>query len=152
MNKLSPFERLDLVLNEIHRYSNPDIELMHLVNAITNGNENSFYVDGIKGVISAVNKLDKDELVECRKSIQNDNIEYKYYKTTFKGELFIQDGGYIGKAKVLEHEKNQLEILQLSQIETQSKLVMLTCIIAIGTFIAALYYLLEIWKYFNLSH
>ena len=63
------------------------------------------------------------------------------YNVTFKGLIFE---GYSKEHESLNEEKTWLKNLQVQTLKTSKKLNLVTWIIAVGTFFAALYYILEI--------
>lgn len=71
------------------------------------------------------------------------------FTLTFKGEKFIDQNGYVQQtANNLLHQRkiHDLEYFQ----KVQSKvLVVLTALIAFGTLIAAVYYSMEIWRFYH---
>lgn len=63
------------------------------------------------------------------------------YHVTFKGLTF---NGYVSEQQTLQMERERLRILDEKTLKLTSWTTRLTWIIAIGTFVAAIYYLLEI--------
>lgn len=68
------------------------------------------------------------------------------YNITFKGRLWFEAGGYQGERNRLNAENTRVNTVEKRQRAYESNMVLLTWILAIGTSIAALYYLLEIQK------
>jgi len=64
------------------------------------------------------------------------------YQITFNGEFFKFNGGYKG-----EYERNNKALLE--ERKNQKNMVWLTGILAVGTTIAAYYYLLQIWNWYH---
>jgi len=77
------------------------------------------------GLITEINNLDSQST----------------YHVTFKGLTF---NGYASEKQSLQAEKERLKILDEKTLKLTSWTTRLTWIIAIGTFVAAIYYLLEI--------
>ena len=100
-----------------------------------------------------LNKLIKDGYVEAV-LIHHININTKEkiseddYRITFEGKCFILEGGYEGHFQRLASESIRLDILAESQRVSDGNMVFLTRVIAVGTSIAAVYYLIEIVKHF----
>lgn len=82
-------------------------------------------------------------------------IEKRFYYINFDGNFFIESGGYTGKEakenleakRINDIEAKSLELSSLT-VESSKTLARLTWVIAIGTAIAAAYYIFEIWKYY----
>ena len=89
-----------------------------------------------KDLIEALyRKLEKDGHIEKRETIRK-------IKLTADGLVFIKTGGYEEKEKKLNSEKNRIYYL-----ENRGFYVSLT--LAVGTSIAAWYYLTELCKYYH---
>lgn len=66
---------------------------------------------------------------------------------TFEGRWFIRhQGGYVGKSQSLDAERKMVVFVQNETLKNARYLNRLTLILAVGTSIAALYYILEILK------
>lgn len=78
----------------------------------------------------------------------NESVNTEHFEITFKGKIFIQEGGYVGNFQRLESQKIQADEYRTHQMHLQTKLNRLTCWIAVGTVVAAIYYTIEILKYF----
>lgn len=111
---------------------------------------------------SAILKLVKDGYVNQESEKTTDPLfnsprTNNYYRISFEGLFFIKKGGYENqnlenKKKEIEYEKIQSEQKRqaLNLVRLNYWLVVLTWVIAIGTFVAALYYLIEILKFFEI--
>ena len=111
---------------------------------------------------SALLKLVKDGYVNQESENTTDQIfntprTNHYYKISFKGLVFIKYGGYqnqLDKNQKKENEVSDLKSQQfahsVSLFRLNRWLVTLTWVIAIGTFIAGIYYLIEILKAFEI--
>jgi hypothetical protein len=107
--------------------------------------------------------LDGDELVKILDQLKDDKYikstvkrewrtfgaammaaetEIEYFSVTYKGIIFNNLNGYSGK----ETEKHRFDLLEIQHRKTESNLYRATVILAIGTSIAAIYYLIEIFK------
>jgi hypothetical protein len=126
-------------------------------------NEKSDFLKDIDNFIfkSALLKLVKDGYVIEYSENKIDEIfntprTNYYYDISFEGIIFINAGGYEN-----EYQKNQMQkieyfelkkkqsLLEEKQLKTQFQLVLLTLIVALGTLIAGLYYILEILAFFG---
>ncbi|MGO4921620.1 hypothetical protein [Maribacter spongiicola] len=79
-----------------------------------------------------------------------------FYKISFEGLVFMNHGGYenlIRKNQTLENLRNEMterqNALEEKQVRFQGQIVFLTWAIALGTLIAAVYYFLEILKFYG---
>jgi hypothetical protein len=74
--------------------------------------------------------------------------KYRDCLITMQGSLFIEDGGYTQERINETETKTRLIALELRQSRMANRLFWINLTIAIGTSIAALYYLTELyWKY-----
>ena len=111
---------------------------------------------------SALLKLVKDGYVNQESENTTDQIfntpkTNHYYKISFEGSFFIKNGGYENqyhKNQNIENSRNEMierqNALEEKQSRNQTQLVVLTWIIALGTFVAAVYYFLETLKFFGI--
>ena len=93
------------------------------------------------------NKLEKDGYIVLAGKIEGQ------YTLTFEGEVFIKDGGYCTRQERLVSHQNQenernirVDKLAYDQMASQTSMVWLTAILAIGTSVAAFYYFHELLK------
>jgi hypothetical protein len=95
-----------------------------------------------------LDKLFKDEYVNFDlRNINGGNVAVKHYKLTFEGDYFFRyEGGYLGKYKKEKENNAQLDFYRKNQAEQAVRLNTLTTWISIGTVIAALYYIGEIFR------
>jgi hypothetical protein len=110
---------------------------------------------------SALLKLVKDGYVNTESDNSIDPLfkspkKDHYYKISFEGMVFIENGGYENEYR--KNQKEQIEysdlqkrqsLLEDKQLKTQNQLVFLTFLVALGTLIAGLYYVLEILDFFG---
>lgn len=109
-------------------------------------------------ISNAVDRLIKDKYIdESTKELsreypkisllsQEPNITYEtIYFITFEGELLIISGGYQKKVADDASENKRLRDMENFQSKQSQKMSRLTFWIAVGTLIAAVYYLLQIW-------
>lgn len=73
------------------------------------------------------------------------------YKATFDAIHFYENNGYEGKFKFDVYENNRLEKIEKNQKKNQRLMTWLTGVVAFGTLIAAIYYAIEIYKFFCLN-
>jgi len=95
-------------------------------------------------LLKILNKLIKDNFLKTEIRELNTGIE-SVYIITFDGLVYDELGGY--NATYLEN--NKLKNILEQQNKNQEQIKYLTIIIAIGTGMAAIYYFLEIVKYFS---
>ena len=121
--------RLQVILSFIASNTNPD-------DVLTEDYIYRFCEGGIseREVNSILNQLEDDGYIASHGSIES-GVQgiVKSYQITYKGNLYLLNGGY----KQTFNDKNELRELNRSNKRLQF-------IIAFGTSIAALYYLLEI--------
>lgn len=101
----------------------------------------------------ALLKLNKDGNIRIE-TIQKENrifksvdISHKYF-ITFEGILFLSNGGYKSFEENKIKENDEIKLLKQQQKQLEKKNLILTVLIAIGALVAAVYYLIEIYKYF----
>ena len=111
---------------------------------------------------SALLKLVKDGYVNQKSKNGTDQLfnsprTYDYYTISFEGLVFIDCGGYenqIRKNQSIESLKNEMteqqNAFEEKQVRFQGQIAFLTWIIALGTLIAAVYYFLEILKFYGI--
>jgi hypothetical protein len=86
--------------------------------------------------------LENDSYVECIWTHANQIVECKIKLT---GRYFIRQGGYVGKLKRQDYLEQEMRMVAKRNL-------LLTTILAIGTSIAAWYYLHELWVYYFVPH
>ncbi len=65
------------------------------------------------------------------------------------GLVFINNGGYTQKNIDLNSENFRIKDLEESTKKNSQRLVLFTAILAIGTFVPAWYFIIEIWEYYH---
>jgi len=70
-----------------------------------------------------------------------------YYIITLEGIIYHSYGGYIKTHRDKTYENNRLRTLERRQMSLHKTLNFLTAVIALGTLVAAWYYLKEIFRY-----
>jgi hypothetical protein len=76
-------------------------------------------------------------------------INNKCWRITYKGYFFWSiTKGYTGEMNNVADEKARIAKLEKTQMGIQKELNLLTKLIAAGTITAAVYYLVELFKYF----
>lgn len=88
-----------------------------------------------------ISKLKEDGLIT---EVDNYSTAPTYH-VTFKGLVF---DGYVAERERLDTEKLRLRDLDYKNQKLSHALNKLTCFIAIGTVVAAIYYLIQIFEYF----
>ena len=125
--------------------------------------ENSDFLKDIDNFIlkSALLKLVKDGYVlqyteNTIDRIFNKSVTNHYYDISFEGLFFIKNGGYENeyhknqKAEIESAElKKRQFLLEEKHSSIQGQIVFLTFLVALGTLIAGLYYILEILAFFD---
>ena len=104
---------------------------------------------------SALLKLSKDSYVFETNKYINEPLKSDF-NISFEGIVFIKNGGYRQEALVAQRKEDAYALLNVEQklhasslLRVNERLASLTWIIAIGTGIAAAYYLLEILVFFG---
>lgn len=139
-------------LNRLEELRNDTIKKSEFLKSVNNFTFNS-----------ALKKLSKDgyviekykKIVTQKSNIQKTNTYY-YYDISFDSMFFIKNGGYRQEALVAQRKEDEYVLVNAEQklhasslLRANEKLAFLTWIIAIGTGIAAIYYLLEILAFFG---
>ena len=149
---MTSIEKLDSVLEY---FSNIQIENKYIREEDILLHFNNKVVQGRDELLKILKKLEKDEYLEVKlRSVNNNyNNPIPHYILTFEGDYFIRyEGGYLGKVnKNLESER-LLEYYRELQSSQSRKLNILTRWIAIGTIIAAVYYIGEIFNTWVIPH
>lgn len=110
---------------------------------------------------SAFIKLEKDGYInsylkKVGLNLDNTPRTVDYYNISFEGIFFIKNGGY--EKELQKNQKAEIEFVELKKRQflleekhssIQCQLLFLTWVIAIGTFVAAIYYLIEVLKFFG---
>jgi len=104
-----------------------------------------------------LDKLTNDDYVKTTYSFNRNkttgekiyNENDPYYNITFEGYYFLQNGGYTGQLNRNHSEMSRVRVLEKRTAGMQSKMFWLTVLLAVGTSIAAWYYLTELWKYYH---
>ena len=115
-----------------------------------NCNITSFTVKAFTYVRSSFsNKLIKDDYVWFveKASVFPEFGTVKYYRITFEGIFYIRGGGYSADMEKNQSAEKRLVELERFQINIQTSVNRLTKLIALGTLVAAVYYLIEICKF-----
>ena len=145
ISKLSSVEKLDLVLKFF-------LESPHAFPLIHEETLLKYLAPEIVGnaveLKQILDKLVKDEYLNFDlRSINGGSIAVKHYKLTFEGDYFYKyEGGYLGKYKKDKENNAQLDFYRKNQAEQAVRLNTLTTWIAIGTVIAGVYYIGEIFR------
>lgn len=79
--------------------------------------------------------------------LRHSATDRRVFHTTFEGRWFIYRGGYVGRSAFLDAEKRKADFYERQTYQNAKMLNRLTVWIAIGTIVAALYYLLDIFEH-----
>ncbi len=154
---MTSFEKLDRVLSLLSETNDAQIgnnieiaklDLSEIINFLENDKKNpSIFTRHEMGLILA--KLTKDEYVYFIPHINVLGLENNTdrWQISFEGDVFIKQGGYTKKF----FEENQAKTLASSQPILASRLNWLTFLIAVGTLVAAVYYIQQIWLTFHMQ-
>ncbi len=114
ISKLTPFEKLDLVLRYLNKIPFPGFQY---VTEIRDGlkQQGVDFGKSVMPLLMILNKLEDDKNV--RKELNQDGIT-KYYPT-FEGEFFILKGGYVQKE--VDRLAEIAELQNLRTLETRLK-------------------------------
>lgn len=150
------------ILDELLKYLSitEHTQFVYIRNDINNKSEYLKDIDNFT-LHSALIKLEKDGYVNTESKDSIDPLfksprKDHYYKISFEGLVFIKNGGY--ESEYQKNQKEQIEyselkkkqsLLEEKQVSNQFQIVVLTWIIALGTLIAGLYYILEILEFFG---
>jgi len=167
-HQASPTEKLDLVLNQIHRFEPEAIhsKLGDLITHISTIKGKTTHEDLGKNIVLIKNNITNTELIKILQRLVNDGYIEKvkspdslkeinsFYITTFDGVLFLDHpGGYVKQAALYASENIRIDKLESDQRESQKNLVRLTSWIAWGTVGAAVIGLaLLAWQIYVFYH
>lgn len=88
-----------------------------------------------------IKRLVKDGYIVEQKRPNEQNV----YSITFDGLIFE---GYVHENASIRKEQERLRTLENHQLELSKRMNFLTSVMAVGTTVAAIYYLIEILKHF----
>jgi hypothetical protein len=138
---MTPREQIDYVFFFIKK---------HLENSATISTEYIWNLKVSKDPETGINRLMFDDILkqlELDKLIEKEPMEegvaQSMYHITFNGRLF---DGYVEKHKETENQKARIRSLENANRSNANRMTLLTVFIAIGTIVAAIYYILEIIK------
>jgi len=130
MPEIESFKKIDFVLEYIK--SNEVVYKEYLVKEMYSYGLTRIEVGRI------IDKLKRDVYI-----IESINYLGIFYAATFDSFMFL---GYEKEYIFKLSENNRLGKLETAQMENQEKMTWLTTLVAVGTLIAAIYYLIEIIK------
>ncbi len=143
---MDTYQKLDIILNVLNRRPQK-ISLTNLSNEIRKEYDNK----PLNGQDLFFAKLIRDGYAESLKEEEYDEATYyvetfwvTYYNITIDGQIFILEGGYSQKFE----EQNTLKEIQTEGRVLAKRLFWLNVILAVGTSVAAVYYLKEIFRPF----
>ncbi len=150
MKELSPIQQLDFVLSSLDNYSKTINEIQKELN---------LEISTFKDVRMILEKLVKDKYAqEIKEEVRYEGPAFlkppggtwSYsYKLSFEGKVFIQQGGYREQFKVNVAENIRLDNLEKRQKHFEWNQTLLLTLVAVGTLIAAVYYLMEIGVHYH---
>jgi len=98
-------------------------------------------------------KLVKDDYVSLEylkePRVHGEFWKTKVYTITFEGKIFSKEGGYQGKINRLNAENTRLEKLEKAQRDYRRAQIWLTILVAVGTLIPAIPYIIRFLKYWH---
>jgi len=149
-----PLEKLDRVITYLNENL---VRPVHNLNEISEGLKKEGTETELSELLLILNKLNQDKFV----AIENREIKHMtapdieeiitvelYFSITFDGRIFSQEGGYTRKKEKEDVEVYRLRTLEQNERRQAKGLIVLQVIIAIGTAIASLYYIMEMVKGF----
>ena len=123
--------------------------LDYFLKAVCERTENSSEKKGLMLVANYISDLEIYDTLErdgyIRKIDETQGRNFINYIATTEGQIFNEQGGYVNK----ERELNRLKILEENNTKQSKSIFFLQVVIAIGTAIAAIYYVIEIVFRFN---
>lgn len=151
--EIKSIEALDAVLSILCKspiLNSPDASISEISNEVLYQlpelESDRFY----SNLIRIMYKLKKDRYVDSHLRPFNpkeNESQTEHYFITFEGILFCEQDGYQGQINQRNAESIRIEKINKAQIDYQRNTIVLTVILAVGTAISAVYYLIEITKY-----
>lgn len=77
-------------------------------------------------------------------TLDDSPVGREQFYITFNGAVFIHNGGYATQSALIQAESERMSNIEPHQAKANRNMLYLTSVIAFGTFVAALYYYLEI--------
>ena len=151
---LGPLEKLDRVITYLNENL---VRPVHNLNEISDGLKKEGTETELSELLLILNKLNQDKFINIEnrqiKHITAPDIEEiitieLYFSITFDGRIYSQEGGYTRKKEKEDIELGRLKTLEQNERMQAKGLIILQLIIAIGTAIASLYYIMEMVKSF----
>ena len=156
--KLKPIEQLDYLLEFLsnNMHAKPKISLVDILKYT----DYNICDDGAE-LVQVLNKLIKDGYADFENvnmgvsalSYPEVDTYIRYFFATFEGKFLISmEGGYQGL-----HLRQHAESIRLAKLEkldraNRNAQTWLTVLIAFGTLVAAVYYGIEVWKFYHSLH
>ncbi len=148
MENLSSIQKLDLILTSLKDYSQSINEIQDSLHL-----ERKYYNE-IRLILNKLYKDEYAEIIESEKRYEGPDIfkpprptiDYSY-KISFEGELFKEQGGYTQQKINNAYENIRLDNLEKNQKFHRKALTWLTFLVAVGTLVAGVFYLIEIGKH-----
>ena len=137
MEQLTPIQKIDTVLKCLWENNSKRLNLEEIA-TILNREKSGVDFGEINNILD---KLYQDGKIKMEMTQER---EY-YYRVTFEGSLFIEQGGYTQQQTERDYNAKLAANLRRLQYHTW----WLTVVIAVGTTVAAVYYAIEVYKYFS---
>lgn len=143
MTQIQILTKIDHVFLKLKEQTNlsASVNYNYIKNLIVD-NHPEYNIDALT-LSNIIAQLIKDEYLSVQKATNKD--EEDMYYVTFQGQLFE---GYLAQYRNKMANSNRIKKLEDLTLENAKKLNTLTTWIAIGTIIAAVYYVIEIIKNF----
>ena len=149
---LSPIQKIDEVLSYLNKQKYPPVKT---IGEITNDLSDTIKSDQSE-LLLILEKLKKDGNVNTEERnihVINDSVDTFYKETlyiiTYEGKLLCDQNGYSQKVINQNAENIRVAALEKSQKMYANRMIYLTIAIAFSTVVAAVYYSIEIWKYYH---
>ncbi len=148
MYKLEPEIKLDKVLH-LFKENYDYLSIIDLTKLMAD--KHSDYVPDAYEMTSIFIKLIDDGFIRSNTgNVIIEKLNAKFYIISINGLTFLNyPGGYVKRQALQDAESIKVAKLQHSQTDLQKTLNALTAIIAVGTLVAAVYYGIEVWKFFS---
>jgi len=106
-----------------------------------------FLIEEMDDIYSILKKLVKNEYVEFHDI--SSMRRHPQYSITFEGKVFTEQGGY--RQKLMNESSENIRLVKIENAQKQFRRVqnVLLTIVAAGTLIAAVYYIMEIGIHFH---
>ena len=134
---------LDKVLGVF--YENPKIHAFRFNDLVEHLKDDAVF--DMDMLVEIIEKLVSDKYIQELGKVGESY--FGYYSLTLEGKCFKIKDGYLGQFGRMNAENIRVEKLEHSTRVNRRFLTWLTALIAVGTLVAAVYYALEILKFFQ---